>query len=55
MPTAPVGIAGFTADFFSECHLISGPDGNFCPRNVAAGRAVDQVNAERLKRFGQFD
>jgi hypothetical protein len=34
------------ADFRRERHLITGRDRNICVRHVAAGRNVDQINAD---------
>ncbi len=53
-PTAPVGDAGAAADRGRERHLVARAQRDV-GQHVAAGRAVDQVDAERGGLLGQRD
>src|SRR6266700_4788249 len=47
--------AGFTADLFRGCGLVSRSNRYLYSGKIAAGRTVKQINAEWLKRFGKHN
>ena len=49
------GDGGFVADASREVDLIAGREGNFGVGDVAAGRAVDQVNAVFAQEAGKLN